>query len=68
MRPWRTGHTCRQYQEHQCGERTHGGLVVSYLWVGAWQEACEVCVKVIEVDPYNVKALYRGGVASMMQV
>jgi FK506-binding protein 4/5 len=43
-------------------------LAMALMKLERYKDACEVCVKVIELEPNNVKALYRGGVASMEQV
>lgn len=43
-------------------------LAMALMKLERYKDACEVCVKVIELDPNNTKALYRGGMASMEQV
>jgi FK506-binding protein 4/5 len=43
-------------------------LSMALMKLERWKDAKEVCVKVIEVDKDNVKALYRGGLAALRQV
>lgn len=43
-------------------------LAMALMRLERWKDAKEVCVKVIEVDKDNVKALYRGGLAALRQV
>lgn len=43
-------------------------LAMALMRLERWKDAKEVCVKVIEIDKDNVKALYRGGLAALRQV
>jgi tetratricopeptide (TPR) repeat protein len=43
-------------------------LATALFKLERWKEAKEVAVRVIELDPNNVKALYRGGMAALKQV
>ncbi len=43
-------------------------LAMALMKLERWKDAKEVCVKVIEVDKDNAKALYRGGLAALRQV
>ena len=43
-------------------------LAAALMKLERWKDAKEVCVKVIEIDKDNVKALYRGGLAALRQV